>query len=58
VAEGPPEDIVVHAERWAAGRHGGPGAEGPAGGLLRSYTGEAIGACAHRPATTAPRGRW
>jgi len=58
VAEGPPEDIVVHAERWASDRDGGREAGDLAGGLLRSHTGEALAAFAPQPATTAPRGRW
>ena len=33
VAEGPPEDIFIHAERWAKQKHNK---------LLRSYTGEAL----------------
>jgi excinuclease ABC subunit A len=57
VAEGPPEDIVVHAERWAADRDDGLKAGDPAGGLLRSHTGEALAVFAPQPATTAPRGR-
>jgi excinuclease ABC subunit A len=42
VAEGPPEDIVIHARRWRqqAGAKGG----GPADALLRSHTGEALDA--------------
>jgi excinuclease ABC subunit A len=60
VAEGPPEDIAIHAARWrqqAAGR-------GPADELLRSHTGEALEAfglepgAAPKPATTSgPRVR-
>jgi excinuclease ABC subunit A len=57
VAEGPPEDIAIHARRWrqqqAAGKK-----TGPADALLRSHTGEALEAFAHTTAaapTTAPR---
>ena len=53
VAEGPPEDIVIHARR--AGK---AAAAKPAGGLLRSHTGEALATCAASPPTTAPRDRW
>ncbi|NBW95619.1 MAG: excinuclease ABC subunit UvrA [Planctomycetia bacterium] len=38
VAEGPPEDIVVHAERWQKGQRKGSADAGP----LRSHTGEAL----------------
>jgi len=38
VAEGPPEDIVVHATRWKVE---------PPGGLLRSHTGEALATAVH-----------
>jgi excinuclease ABC subunit A len=48
VAEGPPEDIVIHARRAA---------QTPPGDLLRSHTGEALAACAPSPPTTAPRDR-
>jgi hypothetical protein len=46
VAEGPPEDIFIHAERWAkqkpekTPRKKKPGLS--ASSLLRSYTGEAL----------------
>jgi excinuclease ABC subunit A len=65
VAEGPPEDIVIHARQ--AGQSSRPST--PADGRLRSYTGEALdafglvaGAADHQPAaappaTTGPRGR-
>jgi len=42
VAEGPPEDIVIHAERWAAAHGRGD----TAADLLRSHTGEALAAVA------------
>ncbi|MBM4020725.1 MAG: excinuclease ABC subunit A [Planctomycetes bacterium] len=45
-AEGPPEDIAIHADRErgaAPGRKGGGRAE-PTGDLLRSHTGEALAA--------------
>jgi excinuclease ABC subunit A len=44
VAEGPPEDIVIHAQRWRQQEKNaskGTGA-GPADRLLRSHTGEAL----------------
>jgi hypothetical protein len=44
VAEGPPEDIVIHAQRWRQQEKKaskGTGA-GPADRLLRSHTGEAL----------------
>jgi excinuclease ABC subunit A len=43
VAEGPPEDIVVHARRWERE------------GLLRSHTGEALAALEARPAPAGKR---
>jgi excinuclease ABC subunit A len=57
VAEGPPEDIVIHARRWRqqAGAKGG----GLADPLLRSHTGEALdafGACRVAPLPAAPSG--
>jgi excinuclease ABC subunit A len=52
VCEGPPEDLVVHARRFAAGG---------AGDLLRSYTGEALDAFGllrlMAGPTSGPRGR-
>ena len=53
VCEGPPEDVVIHARRFASAADTG---------LLRSYTGEALDAfgllqLAAGPATTAPRAR-
>ncbi len=53
VCEGPPEDVVIHARRFASAADKG---------LLRSYTGEALDAfgllqLAAGPATTAPRAR-
>jgi excinuclease ABC subunit A len=69
VAEGPPEDIVIHAARWGRQEQAGgaPGADS----LLRSHTGEALAAfgltapAAAKPAappgassvTSAPRAR-
>jgi excinuclease ABC subunit A len=43
VVEGPPEDIVIHAQRWRQ-QQSQPTGQGPAGTLLRSYTGEALDA--------------
>ena len=59
VAEGPPEDIVIHARQER---------KDPASGLVRSHTGEALDAfglmteaprptAGETPSTTAPRGR-
>jgi excinuclease ABC subunit A len=48
VAEGPPEDIVIHASRAA---------KTPPGDLLRSHTGEALATYAPSPPTTAPQDR-
>jgi len=42
VAEGPPEDIVIHAARWTTAHARG----GLDEGLLRSHTGEALAAVA------------
>jgi excinuclease ABC subunit A len=42
VAEGPPEDIVIHARRWR--QQAGAKGAGPADALLRSHTGEALDA--------------
>jgi excinuclease ABC subunit A len=66
VAEGPPEDIAIHAARW--GRQAQAGGQPPADALLRSHTGEALaafGLAAAHPAapggassaTNAPRDR-
>jgi excinuclease ABC subunit A len=68
VAEGPPEDIAIHASRW--GRQVQTGDQPPADALLRSHTGEALAAfgmaapAAHpaapgaaSSATNAPRAR-
>jgi excinuclease ABC subunit A len=46
VAEGPPEDVVIHASRWK--RHG------PREGLLRSHTGEALAAFGALEVTPSP----
>ncbi len=43
VVEGPPEDVVIHAQRWRQQQAHANG-QSPAGGLLRSYTGEALDA--------------
>ena len=58
VAEGPPEDIAIHARRWASR------ADGDATDMLRSHTGEALeafGLIGRTPAgpspTSGPRGR-
>ncbi|MBM4012170.1 MAG: hypothetical protein FJ286_12455, partial [Planctomycetes bacterium] len=50
VAEGPPEDLVIHARRWhkQSGRAEPLAAAGGSDPLLRSHTGEALdafGAC-------------
>jgi excinuclease ABC subunit A len=51
VAEGPPEDLVIHARRWRQQEAGGG-----TGDLLRSHTGEALEAfVATPPPTNAPR---
>jgi excinuclease ABC subunit A len=46
VAEGPPEDIVIHAKRWKKQ----PKQPAAADALLRSHTGEALEAFAALPA--------
>jgi len=51
VCEGPPEDLVIHAEQWQMQQQ-----QGRAGELLRSHTGEALRAFAAPATTTAPRG--
>ena len=51
VVEGPPEDIVIHAQRWRQQEQAmakGRAESQPADALLRSHTGEALaafGAC-------------
>jgi excinuclease ABC subunit A len=53
VAEGPPEDLVVHARRWRQQEAGGG-----TGDLLRSHTGEALEAfVAAPPPTSGPPAR-
>jgi excinuclease ABC subunit A len=47
VAEGPPEDLVVHARRWRQQEAGGG-----TGDLLRSHTGEALEAFHGAPSPT------
>jgi len=42
VVEGPPEDLVIHAERWRKAASGKPAPEE----FLRSHTGEALAAFA------------
>jgi len=44
VAEGPPEDIVIHARRWHGQEAAGGGGSGSADRLLQSHTGEALDA--------------
>ena len=59
VAEGPPEDLAIHAGLWRRQAAGGNEPVAPA--LLRSHTGEALTEFFDRPAgpptTTAPRHR-
>jgi excinuclease ABC subunit A len=53
VAEGPPEDLVIHARRWRQQEAGGG-----TGDLLRSHTGEALEAfVAAPPPTSGPPAR-
>jgi excinuclease ABC subunit A len=60
VAEGPPEDIVIHARRWLAQHSSARGSRAASHGdddapLLRSHTGEALdafGALALKPSAT------
>jgi excinuclease ABC subunit A len=60
VAEGPPEDLVIHARRWREQADGSGATRGGTADLLRSHTGEALEAftaAAALPPTSGPRAR-